>query len=117
MKYFVYIIYLYVILVLGGFMNNNLSEEQLEIKERLERIINIFTYRYIKAGTKSKKNLIASDLISLSRINIEYFPDFKLSLPWNSDDSLYTESLLGCYKYIENIIILQLQLQFICLII
>ena len=88
-------------------MNNNLSEEQLEIKERLERIINIFTYRYIKAGTKSKKNLIASDLISLSRINIEYFPDFKLSLPWNSDDSLYTESLLGCYKYIENIIINQ----------
>ena len=58
MKYFVYIIYLYVILVLGGkFMNNNLSKEQLEIKERLERIINIFTYRYIKAGTKSKKKL------------------------------------------------------------
>ena len=82
MKYFVYIIYLYVILVLGGFMNNNLSEEQLEIKERLERIINIFTYRYIKAGTKSKKNLIASDLISLSRINREYFSDFKLSLSW-----------------------------------
>ena len=26
-------------------MNNNLSKEQLEIKERLERIINIFTYR------------------------------------------------------------------------
>lgn len=88
-------------------MNNNLSEEQLEIKERLERIINIFTYRYIKAGTKSKKNLIASDLISLSRINREYFSDFKLSLSWDSDDSLYTESLLGCYKYIENIIINQ----------
>ena len=30
-------------------MNNNLSEEQLEIKERLERIINIFTYIY-KSG-------------------------------------------------------------------
>ena len=90
---------------IGGFMNNNLSEEQLEIKERLERIINIFTYRYIKAGTKSKKNLIASDLISLSRINREYFSDFKLSLSWDSDDSLYTESLLSCYKYIENIII------------
>ena len=86
-------------------MNNNLSKEQLEIKERLERIINIFTYRYIKAGTKSKKNLIASDLISLSRINREYFSDFKLSLSWDSDDSLYTESLLSCYKYIENIII------------
>ena len=98
---------LYVILVLGGFMNNNLSKEQLEIKERLERIINIFTYRYIKAGTKSKKNLIASDLISLSRINREYFSDFKLSLSWDSDDSLYTESLLSCYKYIENIIINQ----------
>ena len=28
-------------------MNNNLSKEQLEIKERLERIINIFTYRNI----------------------------------------------------------------------
>lgn len=88
-------------------MNNNLSKEQLEIKERLERIINIFTYRYIKAGTKSKKNLIASDLISLSRINREYFSDFKLSLSWDSDDSLYTESLLSCYKYIENIIINQ----------
>ena len=88
-------------------MNNNLSEEQLEIKERLERIINIFTYRYIKAGTKSKKNLIASDLISLSRINREYFSDFKLNLSWDSDDSLYTESLLSCYKYIENIIINQ----------
>lgn len=88
-------------------MNNNLSEEQLEIKERLERIINIFTYRYIKAGTKSKKNLIASDLISLSRINREYFSDFKLSLSWDSDDSLYDESLLSCYKYIENIIINQ----------
>ena len=88
-------------------MNNNLSREQLEIKERLERIINIFTYRYMKANTKSKKKLIASDLISLSRINREYFSDFKFDLPWDGDESLYTESLLGCYKYIENIIINQ----------
>lgn len=36
-------------------MNNNLSKEQLEIKERLERIINIFTYRYIKGVLSQRK--------------------------------------------------------------
>ena len=33
-------------------MNNNLSKEQLEIKERLERIINIFTYIIVNIFTK-----------------------------------------------------------------
>lgn len=85
-------------------MNNNLSEEHIEVMKRIERVIEVFNYKYAKANTISKKKLIASDLISLSIICEEYFPNLKLKLSWNSDDSLYDDGNLSCCKYIENII-------------
>lgn len=85
-------------------MNNNLSEEHIEIIKRIKRVIEIFNYKYAKAGTKSKKKLIASDLILLSTICEEHFPDLKLKLSWNDDDSLYDDGNISCCKYIENII-------------
>lgn len=85
-------------------MNNNLSEEHIEVIKRIERVIEVFNYKYAKANTISKKKLIASDLISLSIICEEYFPNLKLKLSWNSDDSLYDDGNLSCCKYIENII-------------
>lgn len=86
-------------------MSSNLTLEEREIKERIERIIEIFNYKYAKANTKSKKELISGDLISLSRICEEYFPNFNLTLSWDKDDELYRGTILSCYKFIENIIV------------
>ena len=86
-------------------MSSNLTFEERKIKERIERVIEVFSYKYAKANTKSKKELISEDLISLSRICEEYFPNFNLTLSWKNDDELYRKTILSCYKFIENIII------------
>lgn len=88
-------------------MSSNLSEEEIIIKKRLERIIETFNYKYAKANTKSKKKLISGDLVSLSRICEEYFSKFNFKLSWDNDESLYSEMILSYYKFIENIIINQ----------
>ena len=85
-------------------MNNNISKEQLEIKEKIGRIVDIFNYRYIKANTKSKKRLIASDLLLLSSICEKYFPYFEFDISWNNDDTLYKDTVLSYCKYVMNIV-------------
>lgn len=85
-------------------MGNELSKEQLEIKEKLGQIVDIFNYRYIKANTKSKKRLIASDLLLLSSICEKYFPYFEFDISWSNDDTLYKDTILSYCKYVMNIV-------------
>lgn len=83
------------------------EEELLEekgLKERFEKIIDKFTYEYLKANTKSKKSFIAEDLLYLSKICTEYFPKYKFNLPWSGDGELHRKGVLNYYKYICNII-------------
>ena len=85
-----------------------MTKEELLEKQRLEdrfnKIIDKYTYKYIKANTKSKKNIIAYDLLSLSKICTDYFSIFKFDLSWNEDEDLYEEQLGHYYKFIYNII-------------
>ena len=85
-----------------------MTKEELLEKQRLEdrfnKIIDKYTYKYIKANTKSKKNIISYDLLSLSKICTDYFSIFKFVLPWSKDEDLYKEEVLHCYKFIYNII-------------
>lgn len=78
--------------------------EEKGLKERFEKIIDKFTCEYLKANTKSKKSVIAEDLLYLSKICTEYFPKSNFNLPWSEDGELYRKGVLNYYKYIFNII-------------
>lgn len=77
-------------------MGNELSKEQLE------QMITIFNYKYAKANTKSKKKLIASDLILLSSMCEKYFSNFEFDISWNNDNTLCCDAILAYCKFITN---------------
>ena len=78
--------------------------ERIRLKDKFNKIIDKYTYEYVKANTKSKKNIISYDLLSLSKICTDYFSIFKFDLPWSEDEDLYEEEVGHCYEFIYNII-------------
>lgn len=86
-------------------MTNEELLEEKRLKDRFNKIIELFNYKYVKANTKSKKELIARDLLSIKKICEEYFPQFKFDISWNKDIELCNQGILSCYKFIDNIII------------
>ena len=78
--------------------------ERIRLEDRFNKIIDKYTYEYVKANTKSKKNIISYDLLSLSKICTDYFSIFKFDLPWSEDEDLYEEQVGHYYKFIYNII-------------
>lgn len=86
-------------------MTNEELLEEKRLKDRFNKIIELFNYKYVKANTKSKKELIARDLFSIADICEKYFPQFKFDISWNKDIELYNQGILSCYKFIDNIII------------
>lgn len=88
-------------------MNEEILNEEKILRERLSKMVDTFTYNYIKANTKSRKNILSSDLLTISKICDDYFPMFKFKFAWDNDIDLYEETEISLYKFINNIIINQ----------
>lgn len=86
-------------------MNEETLNEELILRNRLSKMIETFTYNYVKASTKSKKNILSSDLLTISKICDDYFPMYNFNFPWDNDLDLYEDMEISLYKFINNIAI------------